>query len=189
MNFLEKKIVKLIEELCHLTGLNSAQDYDGISTYEDMILYLQAVKNLLPPKDLTETYYIHGKEFLQKKYHLLIVEFVPFLCQPIMGSIAISEPLADFIVNNKKKADREDQFILHEVIVITKEDYEKLKKENPPNGYFQINTDDFSQSYLEEIERGKEEYEVEELDELEEEVPKKEIRKRNRNKKKKARKK
>ena len=40
------KLKKLVSDMCIVVGLNTAHDYDGIETEDDVFLYLNAIKTL-----------------------------------------------------------------------------------------------------------------------------------------------
>ena len=44
--YIMEEIKSLLTEICLYTGLNTAHDYDGIDTEDDILLYLRAVREL-----------------------------------------------------------------------------------------------------------------------------------------------
>jgi len=51
-------IVSEVSKMCMTTGLNTAHDYDGIETEEDILLYLKAIHRQLPQKGIADSYVV-----------------------------------------------------------------------------------------------------------------------------------
>lgn len=69
-----RKVKSLVSEICMQMGLNTACDYDGIETGEDIILYLGAIKKDLPIKSLADTYAVYREE---EKDEFLLLKVCP----------------------------------------------------------------------------------------------------------------
>jgi len=55
---IEYEINSLVHKLCMQTGLNTAHDYDGIESEEDIVIYLKALLKMLPQKGLKDKYFV-----------------------------------------------------------------------------------------------------------------------------------
>ena len=51
-----RDIKSAVSGICMQMGLNTASDYGGIKTVEDILLYLKAIKKKLPVKRLADEY-------------------------------------------------------------------------------------------------------------------------------------
>jgi hypothetical protein len=56
------KIKSLVSEICAQMGKNQAHDFEGVQTYEDIILYLESIKKDLPYKGISEKYIVESKD-------------------------------------------------------------------------------------------------------------------------------
>lgn len=138
-----KHLVDFLHDLIFQLGINTAHDYDGLESDEDILIYQESVKRRI------KTLQNNLKIDTGIKYYSIVCNITPYMCKPITYCVVISENVKDFLDRNNTKY---ENIILLGLNEISKSEYNLRKLTNPDNDgcYLKMLKNDYVKFYEDE---------------------------------------